>query len=200
MNRASLKLINYLSFNLQDIKQVHVVSTKLLRDQIRDIYTSIVERSGASCVVFSSSGLKEATRALLESTTAERCLVNIQPAFPETTFFEPAGSLSVDIMNGDLSALPIRESSLKLILYAFIIESIPEVKSVLAEARRVLREGGYIIVVEWTSSSRLRPEPGLSLEGHIDEFKKEFSQLYKVVDLRIFKDYFIVAGRKELSD
>ena len=58
----------------------------------------------------------------------------------------------VDLRQGDAQALPFREAAFDTVVCTFSLCTIPDERRALAEARRVLRPGGLLLLVEHVRS------------------------------------------------
>ena len=173
------------------------MSSRLMRDELQDLYKQVIGKMKGDCVLFAHSGAHEAYKSLLEVASEKMCILQFHQEFPEERKPEVFTGRWVESIVGDLSSLPIRESALDLILYAFTSKKVTEINPILSEARRVLKDRGALLLVDWTPSSRLKPPDVDDLKRFTDAIRSAFGRLFKPVDLRIYRDYFIVLGLKE---
>ncbi|MCC6059848.1 MAG: class I SAM-dependent methyltransferase, partial [Thermofilum sp.] len=89
------------------------------------------------------------------------------------------------------------DSSFELVASLAALHHVGEVERALGEARRVLREGGYLVVAEWTPGSRLSPHPPDTARRTLEDLRNALPRLLRLADLRVFRDYILVAARKE---
>jgi SAM-dependent methyltransferase len=64
-----------------------------------------------------------------------------------------AGEPSIDVMKGDASHLPAEDAEFDVAVATQVFEFVPDVDAALAEAFRVLRPGGRIVVLDTDSDS-----------------------------------------------
>jgi ArsR family transcriptional regulator len=65
-----------------------------------------------------------------------------------------AGLSNVDVREGSLEALPLADASLDAAVLALVLHHVPSPAEALAEAGRVLKPGGRLLIVDMTSHDR----------------------------------------------
>ena len=65
-----------------------------------------------------------------------------------------AGHRNVEFLEGDLSRLPIADASINGAVLALVLHHIDEPVGALAEARRVIRPGGVVLIVDMLAHDR----------------------------------------------
>jgi len=65
-----------------------------------------------------------------------------------------AGLTNVDVREGSLEALPLADASLDAAVLALVLHHVPSPAEALAEAGRVLKPGGRLLIVDMTSHDR----------------------------------------------
>ena len=106
---------------------------------IRPLLTALRKRHGATNVLEVGSGSGEMTLEIAST---------LEPARLYTFDITPRDSsrLVADCFTGDATALPLRDATLDLVTLFDIIEHIPDDTTALAEAYRVLRPGGAVLL------------------------------------------------------
>lgn len=66
----------------------------------------------------------------------------------------PFGSV-VTLLEGDAMALPFEDNSFDCVATAFALRNVPDLRTVLAEMRRVVKPGGRVVSLELAKPSRL---------------------------------------------
>ncbi|MEM0334958.1 MAG: class I SAM-dependent methyltransferase [Thermofilum sp.] len=97
---------------------------------------------------------------------------------------------------GDAEKLPFREGVFGLVSALASLHHVDDIGRALEEAHRVLAPEGLLVVVEWTPESRLNPHGPSNARRVIEELKELLPRLFTLVDLRVYRDYLIVAARK----
>lgn len=65
-----------------------------------------------------------------------------------------ADHANVDVRRGDLEAVPIAAHSVDVALLFLVLHYVPEVQQVIAEAARILRPGGRVLIVDMEAHGR----------------------------------------------
>jgi ubiquinone/menaquinone biosynthesis C-methylase UbiE len=171
----------------------------LLRDQLSRLYRSIGEQHPVRRVLDVGTGAGENLRALLSALPeAVICAVDIDlSALRELGSLLRGSQARLDPLLADARMLPLRDNSFDLVASLAALHHVGEVERALGGARRVLREGGYLVVAEWTPGSRLSPHPPDTARRTLEDLRNALPRLFRLADLRVFRDYILVAARKE---
>ena len=74
-----------------------------------------------------------------------------------------AGRTNVDLRRGELSALPIEAATCDAAIVVLVLTYVPDVAAVLAEARRILKPAGKLVIVDLLKHDR-------------DDFRRQLGQ------------------------
>ena len=92
-----------------------------------------------------------------------------------------AGLKNVDLRRGDLKALPLDDASCDAALLLLVLTYVDEPAAVLSEARRILKPGGRVIVVDLLPHDR-------------DDFRRQTGQLHAGFDPKEVNELLTAAG------
>lgn len=172
----------------------------LLREHLFRLYRSIGEQHHVRRALDVGTGAGENLRALTSAIPeAVVCAVDIDlGSLRGVSAPLPQGvQARLELVLADARMLPFRGGSFDLVASLATLHHLDDVEGALREARRVLREGGYLVVSEWTPGSRLSPHPPETARRTLEEVKRALPRLFRLTDLRVFRDYVLVAGRRE---
>jgi SAM-dependent methyltransferase len=93
---------------------------------------------------------------------------------------------NVDLRRGDLSALPIDDSTCDAALLLLALTYVPDPATVLAEARRILRPGGRVVIVDLLPHDR-------------EDFRRQMGQLHAGFDPKDLEAGLRAAGFSSVS-
>ncbi|QOJ79081.1 class I SAM-dependent methyltransferase [Infirmifilum lucidum] len=174
---------------------------RLLRDELRDLYTRYLRELGAPVAVDVGTGFGENLRALVEASsrgayvvTLDLDLLALQKA--KTLFIQAYERGVMDLACADAHHPPLRRGSVKLITTVATLHHLADLRVFLKNCREVLADNGVFIAVDWTPGSRLTPHPPEEHKKVLDSFKQLFPWFFRLDDLRVYKDYFLVVGSK----
>lgn len=94
------------------------------------------------------------TTAALAPFVAHVTAVDASPAMLQAARKRLQGALNVDLRRGDLEALPIADARLDLAIVMLVLHHVAEPGKALAEASRVLKPGGRLLVVDMLPHDR----------------------------------------------
>lgn len=92
--------------------------------------------------------------ATLAPHVARVIAVDASAAMLEAARVRTASLPNVDVRDGTLEALPIADATLDLAICALVLHHVAEPLGVLRDARRVLREGGRLLVLDMRAHAR----------------------------------------------
>lgn len=102
--------------------------------------------------------------------------VDREPEMLEAASLRLAGSPGVEVRQGDLQALPLEDGELDAAFCVLVLHLVAEPRAVLAEAARVLRPGGVLVVVDMR-------------EHHREEFSAEMGHVWTGFSPSILEDW-----------
>jgi len=174
---------------------------RLLRDELRELYSAYIEELKPAVVVDVGTGLGESLRALVEASGSKASVLTIdmdcstlQRARAVTHHAYERGA--VDLMCADAHKLPLRGESVKLLATVAMLHHLADAEAFVEGCARVLARGGVAVIVDWTPGSRLSPHPPSEHREALAKLKRLLPEYLKLEDLRVYKDYFIAVGAK----
>jgi SAM-dependent methyltransferase len=91
--------------------------------------------------------------------------VDREPEMLEEAARRVEGTENVELRQGDLESLPCRDAELDLVFALLVLHLLPDPQAALAEAARVLRPGGQLVIQDMRSHGR-------------DEYREEMGHLW----------------------
>ncbi len=172
---------------------------RLLRDELRDLYARYLGELEAQVVVDVGTGFGENLRALVGASGGSAYVVtlDIDPLALQkarTLFAQAYGGL--DLVCADAHYPPLRRGSVRLVAAVATLHHLADLRVFLENFREVMADNGVFIALDWTPGSRLTPHPPEEHEKVLDSFRRLFPEFFRLEDLRVYKDYFIVVGSK----
>ncbi|MEZ0346355.1 MAG: methyltransferase domain-containing protein [Infirmifilum sp.] len=173
------------------------MTVRLSRDELQNIYRSIINNPSLVGPVAVSAGTPEYLKWVVEASGEKNTVFLVGPGSKAGLCYSIAELGGVESVCVDYTYLPLRDESISVLLFAFVFNAARDIKAMLSEARRVLKEKGVLIAGDWAPQSRIAPAIKEGFQLNLNEFKVYFSKYFRVVELRIYKDYFIVVGINE---
>ncbi len=96
------------------------------------------------------------------------------------------GLKNVELREGELAALPIRDGACDAAILALVLTYIPDPAAVLREMRRILKPGGKAVIIDLLRHDR-------------DDFRREMEQVHPGFGVKAVMDYLKGAGFAEVS-
>jgi ArsR family transcriptional regulator len=112
--------------------------------------------------------------------------VDNSPAMLRAARERTAGLANVDLRRGDLAALPIGSASCDAALFLLVLTYVADTPAALREARRILKGGGKLIMVDL-------------LEHDREDFQRRMGQLHRGFSLEQARDMLDAAGFDSVS-
>uniref|UniRef100_A0A7C4FE75 Class I SAM-dependent methyltransferase n=1 Tax=Thermofilum pendens TaxID=2269 RepID=A0A7C4FE75_THEPE len=172
----------------------------LLREQLSRLYKSIGEQRSVLRALDVGTGAGENLRALLGALPEATVLaidVDADALRSGLATLPRGAEAKLEPVLADARALPLRDGSFDLVASLAALHHLDDVERALVEASRVLREGGYLVIAEWTPGSRLSPHPPDVARRTLEEIRRALPRLLRLADLRVFRDYILITARKE---
>jgi ArsR family transcriptional regulator len=93
---------------------------------------------------------------------------------------------NVELLRGELSALPLGDASCDAALLLLVLTYIPDIEPVLSEARRVLKTNAKLVIVDLLPHDR-------------DDFRREIGQAHSGLDPQSLEQSLTRAGFSQIS-
>jgi len=141
----------------------HLLSGNIDRRWRRIVATRVAEKLGSSSatVLDVACGTGDLAVVLFENTGAR--VVGTDFCRPMLEIAAGKTAKRIPLIEGDALQLPFREGSFDVVTIAFGLRNLASVEGGLAELRRVLKPGGWAVVLEFSkpTNAMLRPVFGL---------------------------------------
>lgn len=112
--------------------------------------------------------------------------VDREPEMLEAAARRLDGAGNVDFRRGDLESLPVEDGKLDVAFALLVFHLLPEPRAVLAEAARVLRPGGTLVVLDMRSHTR-------------EEYRDEMGHLWAGFPMETMAEWMEEAGFERVS-
>jgi len=111
-------------------------------------------------------------------TRVDRCVgVDLAPEMLRAAADRAAAApFPAAVFASDAAALPLRDGSIDTIVSASALHDWPDAAAVLAEARRVLRAGGRLLLLDWSRGRATMRALGLALRITRNPFHRMYSR------------------------
>lgn len=175
----------------------------LLRDVLAEVYARLAERVPRPVVLDVGSGRGDNLGILLQVFSGAHLValdVDLQSVSTlREKFKREWGQGVLSIVAGDAENLPFRGGAFGIIASLAVLHHLDSVGKALNEVERALSHGGVVVVVEWTPESRLNPHDPETLRRALREVREVIPKLFRIVDLRVYRDYYVVSAEKQSS-
>lgn len=105
---------------------------------------------------------------------------------------------NVQLMEGEIEEIPMENNQVDKVIVSMVLHEVKFLSKGLQEIRRVLRQGGRCLCLEWEKKP-MEQGPPLDHRIHSEDMKKAFKEYgFKIVDFTYpTEQHYIIIGQKK---